>query len=254
MELKLIVIGVLLALSASSADAQCLHGPDESVDQGARRSAAVEFITTVNDAQRRSQREHGRYVTLGEAVDPGTAPVGFVAFVTVDRWGYAVTAKDLFDPCGFALFSDQHGYTNLPIRRGRLAITDQRISRISRQCRAARCRGHIGSRPIAARILQRPALSVPRSAHGHEVGSGSGRIQSDPEHRSQRRRVHPPLDPADHEAIDCIFCDDRRQATRRRHDVIHPSRRARIQADVADGRLAERTQLAASVVQAIGRK
>ena len=57
-----------LALSASSADAQCLHGPDESVDQRARRLAAVEFITSVNNAQRLLQREHGRYVTLGEAV------------------------------------------------------------------------------------------------------------------------------------------------------------------------------------------
>jgi hypothetical protein len=36
-------------------------------------------------------------------------PDGFVARVTVDQNGYALSIKDSMDPCGFAYFSDQDG-------------------------------------------------------------------------------------------------------------------------------------------------
>lgn len=102
---------LLLLLSfAGAADAQqCLHGPDESASERSRREAAVDFVARLNAAQKAALEERGTYVALTDAVPPGDVPLGFVPRVTFDRWSYAVSLKDLFDPCGFALFSDQDG-------------------------------------------------------------------------------------------------------------------------------------------------
>jgi hypothetical protein len=111
---------VLVLLLAPPAAAQrCLHGPDESASERARREAAIEFAAEVNAAEGAAQRARGTYVALTDAVALGRVPLGFVPRLTFDRWSYVLSLKDLFDPCGFALFSDQDGqiYEGRPVAR-----------------------------------------------------------------------------------------------------------------------------------------
>ncbi len=77
--------------------------------QHVRRRAAVRFIRSLNAAQARSQATVGRYAPLVESADLGALPVGFVPRLTLDAWSYVITVKDLFDPCGVSLISDQDG-------------------------------------------------------------------------------------------------------------------------------------------------
>jgi len=102
----MIVAGVLLA--ATSADVpQCLHDARESIDQRVRRQAAVRYLRQVNTAQTRLRQERKTFVPLAEAAGSDSTPFGFVPRLTFDRWSYTVILKDVLDPCGFSLFSDQ---------------------------------------------------------------------------------------------------------------------------------------------------
>jgi hypothetical protein len=53
--------------------------------------------------------ERGTYAPLANVATLANFPVGFVPRLTVDPWSDAISLKDLFDPCGFSLFSDQEG-------------------------------------------------------------------------------------------------------------------------------------------------
>jgi hypothetical protein len=88
---------------------QCQPDEPESVDQRLRRESAVRFVQQVNSAQARAHAERGRYAPLAETSSLADVPVGFVPRLTADQWGYVISLKDLFDPCGFSLFSDQDG-------------------------------------------------------------------------------------------------------------------------------------------------
>ena len=115
------VVLLLSFISAGAAHAQqqCLHGTNESASERERREAALAFVDRVNAAERAAHDEQGTYVPLAEAVSVSGVPLGFVPRLTFDRWSYAVSLKDLFDPCGFALFSDQDGriYEARPVVR-----------------------------------------------------------------------------------------------------------------------------------------
>lgn len=100
---------ILLFLTRTAAAQSCLHGPDESETERGRRTAAIAFVAQVNAAEAKLQRERGTYVALVDAVGMTTVPLGFVPRLTFDRWSYAISLKDVLDPCGFALFSDQDG-------------------------------------------------------------------------------------------------------------------------------------------------
>jgi hypothetical protein len=102
---------VLLAIVLSDATRgqTCLHGPDESARQRARVTAAMAFIRDVHEAQSRAYRERDTYVPLREAMSVAEVPTGFLPRLTAGRWSYAIIMKDGFDPCGFALVSDQDG-------------------------------------------------------------------------------------------------------------------------------------------------
>jgi hypothetical protein len=78
-------------------------------------------VQAVNALEARAHKERGSYVVLSESGAP-TAPVGFVPRLVFDRWGYLLIVKDLFDPCGFALISDEHGvvYEARPMASGRV--------------------------------------------------------------------------------------------------------------------------------------
>ena len=110
---------MVLVLASTATAQQCLHGADESASERGRRQAAVAFVERVNAAQRDALAMQGTYVALADAVPLADVPLGFVPRLTADRWSYAISLKDLFDPCGFALFSDQDGlvYEARPVSR-----------------------------------------------------------------------------------------------------------------------------------------
>ena len=98
-----------LVLTGDALGQQCLHREDESAGERLRRQAAVDFVVELNAAQTRQQRETGRYASLAEVRQSTNAPLGFVPRLVVDQFGYMVKVIDMFDPCGFALFSDERG-------------------------------------------------------------------------------------------------------------------------------------------------
>ena len=102
-------IAAVLLVPTSSRAQQCLHGPAESQNQRARRDAAVRFLAQVRAAQALSQRERGTYAPLDSARNLRNLPVGFVPRLVFDRWSYIISVEDVLDPCGFTLFSDEHG-------------------------------------------------------------------------------------------------------------------------------------------------
>ena len=105
-----LVVLTALFISVSELGAQeCDNQNRISAEQQARRDAAVEYLATVNAAQASSQHAQGQYVTLNEATGLERIPVGFVPRLIFDQWGYLISLKDIFDVCGFALFSDEHG-------------------------------------------------------------------------------------------------------------------------------------------------
>src|SRR5688572_4272284 len=97
--LAAVTIGVVLIAAASQAQT-CLHGPDESAYQRARRDAAIRFVQQVNDAENILRLKRGKFGHLDELSGIGSPPVGFVPKVTVDGWNYTVVVKDFFDDCG----------------------------------------------------------------------------------------------------------------------------------------------------------
>lgn len=131
-----LLIGLVLLYAPTDFFAQrCLHGPDESEAEQARRRAAVAFLQQVNAAQARIQRERGTFVPLVDAVSLGAVPVGFVPRLVFDRWSYVVTLKDALDPCGFALVSDQDGlvYEARPVGVRETAFDQPVAGRLARQ-------------------------------------------------------------------------------------------------------------------------
>ena len=100
---------LVLSLPTSVRAQECLHKGDESVDQRARREAAIRYLETVKRAQAVSQRTQGTHVPLNEASGIDRTPVGFLPRLLFDRWAYLISLKDFFDPCGFTLFSDERG-------------------------------------------------------------------------------------------------------------------------------------------------
>jgi hypothetical protein len=114
--LPAVSIATAYLLCAAGADAQCLHKDGESTAERVRRDDAVRYLMSVNAAQTRAQQADGRYLSLTEIGSARTAPVGFVPRLVVDRWSYIISLKDVFDSCGFTLFTDEHGviYESLP--------------------------------------------------------------------------------------------------------------------------------------------
>jgi hypothetical protein len=92
----------------------CLHGPEETRADRTRREKAVEMAHDINGAQQiarrlRLRREQGGYRPLEELMNVQAPPDGFRVQLTTDGTTYAFSIKDTWDPCLFAVFSDQSG-------------------------------------------------------------------------------------------------------------------------------------------------
>ena len=83
-----------------------------------RRDAAATYLGVVHAAQGRAHAAGGRYLPLHELPNLPAAPLGFIPRLIAGQWSYAISLKDLFDACGFALFSDEQGtvYEAVPRR------------------------------------------------------------------------------------------------------------------------------------------
>jgi hypothetical protein len=115
-----IIVCAALVGSAVPPAAACQARP-LTADEQARRQAAVRFAEQVNAAQARRHAQDGRYAPLAEVVPLDRVPIGFVPRLIADRWSYALTLKDLFDACGYTVFTDQDGvvYEAYPVAPAR---------------------------------------------------------------------------------------------------------------------------------------
>jgi hypothetical protein len=133
-----VVLAVMLTLAPVHAVAQeCLHGPNETPEQRARRTAAVGAARTINTVQANESRKVGAYLDLAElgriydeqaAKRPPKTPLNFAPGAEIlPGWElslsrgektYWFVIKDKTDPCGFAYISNEQGiiYGAEPLR------------------------------------------------------------------------------------------------------------------------------------------
>ena len=109
---KPILFALSLAASAAPAAAQnlapsCLHGPDETAANRARRQQAVQYAAKVNAAEGRSVPRLQKYRPLNELANLPPLPAGFDIQFYTDGLTYTFSLKDTRDACHYAIFSDQ---------------------------------------------------------------------------------------------------------------------------------------------------
>jgi hypothetical protein len=128
------VLTILVSLMARGTGygQQCLHGPDETVDEATRRREALTATRTVNNIQanqpgaakgqylrheelagspfaadkRQRTSETMKRISLGPEAE--ILPNWKLSLEVTER-GYWFMIKDLADPCGFAYISNQAG-------------------------------------------------------------------------------------------------------------------------------------------------
>ncbi len=84
----------------------CLHGPQETPEQAARKRAALTFTRQVNTLQSKAGAT-GAYVGADQI--QLAEPEGFEFRLAAAPKSYAFSVRDNTDPCRFAFFSDQQG-------------------------------------------------------------------------------------------------------------------------------------------------
>ena len=107
--LPLALVGILASPGSvgSLVNAQqpaCLHGPQETPEQAARKRAALTFTRQVNTLQNKAGAT-GAYL----AEVPIAVPEGFEFRLAAAPKSYAFSVRDNTDPCRFAYLSDQQG-------------------------------------------------------------------------------------------------------------------------------------------------
>ena len=121
--LKLVLTLGTLVTAAAGIAAQtpptCLHGANEAPAQRARRDAAIQLATRINNAQTRTigPGPSNRYRPLEELVNIPPTPAGFELQYHTDGRTYSFSIKDQLDPCRYAVFSDQDRFLYEAIAR-----------------------------------------------------------------------------------------------------------------------------------------
>jgi hypothetical protein len=137
-----IAFTIVSALAPAAAYAQqCLHGPNETADQTARRREALTVTRTINNIQHNQpaarEKQFIRHAQLADSPfatsmrakpndltkrvsfsPDGEILPGWKLTLDVSADGYWFSIKDTTDPCGFAYISNTSGliYTAEPIR------------------------------------------------------------------------------------------------------------------------------------------
>ena len=129
----------LLVLPAVASAQQCLHGPDEAVEQKARKREALSAARQVNTLQaNHPDARQGKFLNQTDMAvyyadmtkqkgaarqplifDPASEVIpGWQLTLDKTEKGYWFMIKDKTDPCGFAYVSNQAGviFTAEPIR------------------------------------------------------------------------------------------------------------------------------------------
>ena len=96
----------------------CLHGAVEAPADKVRRDAALKLARAITDAEVRG-KAGGKYQPLAALTNLPAIPEGFRLQLTTDGATYIFSLKDSLDVCGYAIFSDHHGfvYEGAPINR-----------------------------------------------------------------------------------------------------------------------------------------
>jgi hypothetical protein len=108
-------LGVMAALllviggPASGQNRKCLHGPDETPADRARREKAVELAFEINAAEAVARRLGRMYSPFEQLSNVPRTPDGFRVQLHTDGTTYSLSIKDTMDPCLYAVFSDQSG-------------------------------------------------------------------------------------------------------------------------------------------------
>jgi hypothetical protein len=87
----------------------CLHGPDETTEEAARRTAALGFTRHINTLEATSFPSTNSYQPASGLTLSRSLPDGFTLNLTANATGYAFSVRDMRDKCAFAYFSDQNG-------------------------------------------------------------------------------------------------------------------------------------------------
>jgi hypothetical protein len=107
---RLFLCAIALLGTVSSVSAQeCQPRSAGFADAGVRREDAIAYVSAINAAQARVQKQEGRYAPLEKLSGLPSIPVGFIPKLLFDQWSYMLSLKDFFDTCGRILFSDERG-------------------------------------------------------------------------------------------------------------------------------------------------
>jgi len=87
----------------------CLHGPNESDAERARKRQALTMARQINTLENAAFQAQGTYPPLRELARLNSPPQGFEVHAAIDAQNYLFSIKDITDPCGFAYFSDRSG-------------------------------------------------------------------------------------------------------------------------------------------------
>lgn len=112
------VMGLLLC-SALCIAQECLHGPNETSEQKARRRAALQLVRQVNTAQASVAMKNAKtFLSLEELGLDLKSASNFKPKFTTDGKTYSFILKDTSDPCSFACVTTDDGmiYTAQPFR------------------------------------------------------------------------------------------------------------------------------------------
>jgi hypothetical protein len=105
----LVAAGLAVAAAAVSPQAGvqgCLHGPDATPEQKARRTQLVGLARAINNQQSAAMRTSKAYSADGLTL---TVPEGIDVKVTADAKGYSFSIIDTTDRCRSGVFSNQEG-------------------------------------------------------------------------------------------------------------------------------------------------
>jgi hypothetical protein len=87
----------------------CLHGTDETAEERTRRSEALAYVRSINNAQGRFSAANKRYGQFNELTGLGGVPFEFVLLHAAASNNYVFSLKHEADPCGYTLYSDRGG-------------------------------------------------------------------------------------------------------------------------------------------------
>ena len=106
-----LMLGWTSAIAQGPRGQNCLHGPDETPANRARRQQAVQFAARVNLAESRFSLPGGspQYRSLNELPNVPAVPAGFDIQFHLDGSSYMFSLKDTRDACSYAIFTDQGG-------------------------------------------------------------------------------------------------------------------------------------------------